>query len=128
MEKKITKREKFNLLLTIVEDRKDEMFGECSGEELVAFLEHEIELLDRKKGGSSKPSKTQLENERLKEIVYKCMVAEGKPLRIAEIKALDEELAELSTPKVTPMLTKLVKEGRAERTVVKKASFYKAIV
>lgn len=36
-------------------------------DEMVKFLEHEIELVSRKRTGSSKPTKRQAENESVKE-------------------------------------------------------------
>ena len=54
--KKMTKREKFELLLTIAEVQENEM--------LVEFINHELELLAKKNatGTLRKPTKTQLEN------------------------------------------------------------------
>ena len=50
---------------------KKEMFAEiCKGvadnAEMVAFIDHEIELLDRKSGSPRKPTKTQVENDGFK--------------------------------------------------------------
>ena len=54
MEKKITKKDRFNQLLAID--------GVSANDELVAFIQHEIELLE-KKAGKSGSTKQQKENE-----------------------------------------------------------------
>ena len=128
MEKKMTKREKFATLLTIVEDRKEETFGECTGADLVEFIEHEMELLARKRSGKSSPTKTQKENEVIKETILSVMTVEDKALRIEEIKALDETLSVLTGQKMSALLKQLVDAGKVERVVDKKVTFFKAII
>ena len=60
--KKITKRERFNSLLSLSEVQAD------AG--LVAFIEHEIELLDKKNSADKKPTAKQSENEAIKDATH----------------------------------------------------------
>ena len=57
--KKLTKREMFAKILTHLTD-----------EEEINFINHQIELLDNKANGVKKPTKTQVENEELKIVIF----------------------------------------------------------
>ena len=111
--KKITKKERFNELIAIVGDRTD----------LVEFLNHEIELLD-KKAGVKTPSKTQIENENTKNVIVNVLVNSNKPMTITEIQENDSTLATLSNQKVSALLTQLVKDNKVVRTVDKKKAYF----
>jgi len=113
MEKKITKKERFMELKEIVSDRTD----------LVEFLNHEIELLN-KKASVKTPSKTQLENENTKEIIVKVLTNVTKPVTITEIQENDSTLATLSNQKISALLTQLVKDNKVVRTVDKKKAYF----
>ena len=57
--KKITKRDRFNALLALSEVQADA--------DLVAFIEHEIELLDKKNSSEKKLTAQQTANEGIKD-------------------------------------------------------------
>lgn len=111
--KKITKKERFNELIAIVGDRTD----------LVEFLNHEIELLD-KKASIKTPSKTQIENENTKNVIVNVLANGNKPMTITEIQENDSTLATLSNQKVSALLTQLVKDNKVVRTVDKKKAYF----
>lgn len=113
MEKKITKKERFMELKEIVSDRTD----------LVEFLNHEIELLN-KKASVKTPSKTQIENENIKNVIINVLVNGNKPMTITEIQENDSTLATLSNQKVSALLTQLVKDNKVVRTVDKKRAYF----
>jgi hypothetical protein len=113
MEKKITKKERFMELKEIVSDRTD----------LVEFLNHEIELLN-KKASVKTPSKTQVENENTKNVIINVLANGNKPMTIAEIQENDSTLATLSNQKVSALLTQLVKDNKVVRTVDKKKAYF----
>lgn len=109
--KKLTKKEKFEMLLAIEEVQKSEV--------LVEFINHEMTLL-AKKSASGKKSKTQVENEGLQEIVYNYIVgAEGQLVVIKDMIKNIEELADFSNQKVSALLKKLVDNGRLEKEKTK---------
>lgn len=92
--------------------------------EMVEFLNHEIELLQRKAATPRKPTKTQLENEELKGAIFSYLTEEREPRTIKSITESLEVLDGLSNQRVTHLLTALRNEGKVKRTVVKKVPFY----
>lgn len=110
---KVTKRERFEQIKALVSDN----------EELVAFIDHEIELLTKKNSRSGKPTKTQVENESIKATIFETLLASGKPMTVTQLLATDK-LADLSNQKVSALLTQLRKENKVVRTVEKKVAFY----
>ena len=115
---KITKRERFEQLMEIVKASEVE-----NSAELVAFIEHEVELLTKKNSRSGKPTKTQVENESIKAQIVSVLESAGKPMTVTQLLA-KSELADLSNQKVSALLTQLRKTGRVVRTVEKKVAFY----
>ena len=112
MEKKITKKEMFAQIREVVADNA----------EFVAFIDHEIELLN-KKSASKKPTKTQEANEGLKNLIVAVLDAEvGKTA--SEVLASNEAFTGMSNQKISALLKQLVDEGRAVKTVDKNKSLF----
>lgn len=110
---KVTKRERFEQIKALVSDNA----------ELVAFIDHEIELLNKKNSRSGKPTKTQVENEVIKNIILDTLQTIGKPVTVTQLLANDE-LNGLSNQRVSALLTQLRKSDKVVRTVEKKVAFY----
>ena len=110
---KVTKRMRFEQIKALVSDN----------EELVAFIDHEIELLDKKNSRSGKPTKTQVENETIKNTIFNTLQATGKPMTVTQLLAT-EELNGLSNQKVSALLTQLRDVNKVVRTVEKKVAYY----
>ena len=123
MEKKITKREKFEMLSKIPAVAENEM--------LMEFIAHELELLAKKNmsaTGEKKLTATQMANEGLKAEIFEHM--NTNPNRLFTIGELIKEVpscAELSTSKVSAMLTQLIKAEKVERISDKRKSYFKVI-
>ena len=115
---KVTKRERFAQLMEIVKTSDVE-----NSAELVAFIEHEVELLTKKNSRSDKPTKTQVENEAIKTQILSILERVGKPMTVTQLLA-ESELADLSNQKVSALLTQLRKSGEVVRTIEKKVAFY----
>ena len=118
---KVTKRERFAQLMEIVKASEVE-----NSSELVAFIEHEVELLNKKNSRSDKPTKTQLENEALKTQIMSVLKSVGRPITVTQL-LKETELADnpnLSNQKVSALLTQLRKADAVVRTVEKKVAFY----
>ncbi len=111
MEKKMTKVEMFNAIKEVVADNT----------EMVAFIEHEIELL-QKKSSNRKPTKTQEENKTLKDEILSVLSDEG--MTVTEIQKNSEILGNVSNQKVSALLRQLVEVGAVEKTTEKKKSFF----
>ena len=92
--------------------------------EMVEFLSHEIELLQRKAATPRKPTDTQIENTALREEIANFLFKTEAPQTVKEITANVEGLEGLSNQRVTHLLTALRKAGTIKRTVVKKVPYY----
>lgn len=100
------------------------LFGEILAnptlnDEQKTFIQHEIELLNKKNGGERKPTARQIENEGLAPVILNQLAIIGSPITIADLQKSDAELAKLSNQRITSILTKLVKAEKVVRTEVK---------
>lgn len=95
-----------------------------SNEEMVAFIDHEIELLNRKSGSPKKPTKTQVENAAYKATIVEYLTTADAPKTIKELQAEIADIAELTNQRITHMLTDLVKAGTLTKEYVKKTPYY----
>jgi hypothetical protein len=109
-----TKKDYFNELRAIAIDNAD----------LVAFIDHELELLANKKNVVRKPTATQVENDGFKAQILTFLAEAEEPLPIKAIQAGVPALAELSNQRVARLLTDLRKEGKVARTYVKKVAHF----
>ena len=110
MANKITKKEMFTMIKAQVKDNA----------EMVAFIDHEIELLD-KKVSNKKATKTQEANIGIKSTIL--AVLEGaKPMTVTEMQGASAELGELSNQKVSALVRQLVEAGKVVKTIDKKVS------
>lgn len=108
---------------------KREMFAEirkavADNAEMVAFLDHEVELLDNKKSGSRKPTKTQVENEGYKADILTALAEADEPVTIKGLAEICPSIAGLTNQRVTHMLTDLRKDGKVARSYVKKVAYF----
>lgn len=110
---KKTKKIYFNELLEIVKGK----------EELENFIQHELELLN-KKSSSKTPSKTQIENESIKSTILNVLVENAKQMTITDIQSANSELAEFSNQKISALLTQLINEKKVIRLVDKKKAYF----
>ena len=114
--KKITKRDNFNKLLTIREVAEDT--------QLVEFINHELELLDRKSAShSTAKTANQKANEEIKTNIVDALVQLGKST-ISELQASSEEMAEYSNQKLSALLKQLVDSKQVVRTMEKKKAYF----
>lgn len=114
--KKITKRDNFNKLLTIREVAEDT--------QLVEFINHELELLDRKSAShSTAKTANQKANEEIKTKIVDVLVQLGKST-ISELQAGSEEMAEYSNQKLSALLKQLVDSKQVVRTMEKKKAYF----
>lgn len=118
--KKMTKRDYFNGLLGVIENHKDSIENY---EDFKAFIEREIELLNKKRS-NSKPTKTQIENEKIKEKILIAFEKIDEPVTITELAKMDG-LTEYSNQKLSVLCHQLVDEHKVVNTKVKKISYFK---
>ena len=110
----MTKREMFTEIRNIVADN----------EEMIAFIDHEIELLDRKSNSSRKPTKTQIENNGFKTEIVEYLTEVDTPKTIKELQANISSISGLTNQRITHMLTDLVKAGTLVKEYVKKTPYF----
>lgn len=116
MANKITKKDRFNQLLSIAEV--------SNNEELTAFIKHELELLEKKNSADRKPTKAQVENEELKTLIYDSLSAQEKPVTISELQSAVVEVGEMSNQKVSALIRQLVSDGLVKRTEEKRKAYF----
>ena len=97
--KKITKRDRFNALLSLSEVQ--------ANADLVAFIEHEIELLDKKNSSDKKPTAQQTANEGIKAAIIAGMTP-NRLYTVSEIQKEIPECAELSNQRVSALLRQMI--------------------
>jgi len=108
---------------------KKEMFAEirkvvADNAEMVAFIDHEIELLTRKGTSPRKPTKTQIENDGFKADILAALATADAPVTIKELCAICPTIEGLTNQRVTHLLTDLRKGGKVTRTYVKKVAYF----
>ena len=118
MSNKITKRESFKMIIEVLEnnDRAD----------LVEVMNHEIELLDKKKT-SGKMTKTQTENVGIKEMILQALATANEPITITDLLKNNVELYDAtagSNQKVSALMTQLKKENKVVRTTNGKKALF----
>lgn len=121
MEKKITKKEMFAQVIAMAQG----MEVSVSADEIVAFAEHEIELLNKKAGSKSKKeTANDAENARLMEVIVETLIGSEKAMTVSELMAVNTELGELSNQKVSALMKKLVDGGRVQKSTDKRKSVF----
>ena len=116
---KITKRQKFEMLKALVADNAM----------LVEFIDHEIELLDKKKSNGNAKANEKMDSQVT--LVYNALVSVGRAVTASELiaetdlSALANEEGVVSTAKVTSYLQKLLPTGKVANYKDKKKSYYK---
>ena len=120
-EKKITKRERFEELKTYIVGNK----------ELEDFIDHEIELLARKGSKSATLTPAQKDNMAIAEIVKDILATTDKGMTIGALLKTDPigvyvcaNGEGVSSQKLTSVITTMVKNGDAVRTVEKKVAYF----
>ena len=122
--KKVTKKDMFKAMLAYegkVADRED----------FVKFIEHEIELLERKNVGNRKPTANQLKNEEIKTVILEEMRANPNKLytatQLAKIAEPIVNINPLSNQRVSAILRSMNEEdgtGEVKRVVDKRVAYF----
>lgn len=109
----MTKKENFVAIKGILNEIGNVDFDE--------FIDHEIELLGRKRTGASKPTKRQTENIALKERIAEVLTDEGQTVTQI-LGALGQE--DLTNQRVSALLRQMIGDGKVAKEMVKgKAMF-----
>ena len=120
--KKMTKKETINLLIDVLVGNKEVEDTQI----FVDFLIHERELLEKKSSNSGQ-TKTQKENELVKEKIVNALGVVGKFVTITELQEQNEEMANYSNQKLSALLKQLVDSNVVARQVDKKKAYFKLV-
>ena len=118
--KKFTKRDRYAQLLALNEVK--------ANPDLVAFIEHEVELLARKNtvNGEKALTPNQVQNENFKVIIAEYMAS--APDRLFTVTELNKEvdvLNDLSNQRISAILRQMVDAGKVEKVVDKRKSYFR---
>ena len=113
--------------------RKKDLFGQVrelavanGREDLVAFIDHEIELLN-KKASTSGESKTQKENLVIMDKLYNELANMDRAVTISEFQANSEYASTLSNQKISALFKKMKEAGKIVKTTEKKKSYFSIV-
>ena len=116
--KKLTKRDRFEALLKMTEVQ--------ANPDMVAFIEHEIELLAKKNAGDKKPTAKQMENDAVKQVILDEMTANPDKLyTVTDLIKGVPELADYSNQRVSALLHQMISANGVERIVDKRKSYFR---
>ena len=125
----MTQREMYNTIKNIITGISTEDFEtfspEFSREEIVEGIDARIEALNKKSTGSKKPTKTQIENEGIYADII-ALMADGAARTNKAITDTYNTLygTDYSTNKIQAQVTKAVKGGALDRTVIKGVVYF----
>ena len=133
MATKITKRDNFTALRTLVENYGLDFTvekGKITNAEMLAFLDHEQELLDRKnksKDGDTKLSARQTENEEFKKEILDYMNLGSRYTPNELLAGVPNQPAEMTKNRLVACVTQLVKAEAVVVTKEKGKTYYSLV-
>ena len=110
----MTKKEMFQKLATLTEVSADP--------ELSAFVQHEIELLD-KRNSKKAPTKNQKANEDIKTTILDVLTTLDSPVTVSDL-LQHEPLSQYSNQKISALLRLMVEENTVVKTIEKRKSYF----
>ena len=116
--KKVTKREKFEMLKAMAEVQSNPM--------LMEFIDHELELLAKKNASEKKPTAQQTANEGIKTAIVEGMET-NRLYTVTEIIKSIPECADMTNQRVSALLRQLVEGGAVKRTEDKRKAYFSKV-
>lgn len=116
----MTKREMFAAIANVAEV--------AANEEMMAFINHEIELLDARKNSKSKGmTKTQKENEGVKAVIAEVLAESESKKTVTELIS-DERLSGYTNQKISALLRQMVEAGKVVKSIEGKKAYFEVAV
>ena len=115
---KMTKKDWFATIRAMVEGSGNER-----EDDILAFIDHEVELLE-KKSSKSGQTKTQKENVEVVAKIENALREVGKAVTITELQTASEEMSAYSNQKLSALLKQMVSKGTVVRTEDKKKAYF----
>ena len=95
---------------------------------LTEFINSRIGQIDKKANTVTKAEKAKAElNAAIANEILAGMAKIDKPVKVSELIKSCEPLTSYSTQKLTPIMTKLVADGKITKSIVKRETFYSLI-
>ena len=117
---KFTKRSNFEALLTVVSTAVTDA---TELDRLTDFINHEIELLEKKNSGEKKPTAQQVANDAIRKEILDNMV-EGKQYTITDIIKEIPACADLTNQRVSALMRQLIEDKMVVRTEDKRKAYF----
>ena len=114
--KKMTKRDYFTAILAKYDLTAEEK----------AFIEHELELLNKKNASEKKPTAQQIENDNLRDVIVNTLRDSGVMMTITELQKSCPELSELTNQRISALIRPLLNVS-IERIEDKRKAYFKAM-
>ena len=115
---KITKKDKFAMLLAIKEVAENPM--------LVEFINHELDLLAKKNATDKKPTALQLANQSIQQAILDTMISTNKKYTITDLIKEIPECADCSNQKISVLVKQMVDADLVCRVEEKKKAYFYA--
>ena len=113
----MTKREMFAAIANVAEV--------AANEEMMAFINHEIELLDARKNKGM--TKTQKENEGVKAVIAEVLAESESKKTVTELIS-DERLSGYTNQKISALLRQMVEAGKVVKSIEGKKAYFEVAV
>lgn len=113
-EKKMTKKEMWAQILAnypLTDEEKD-------------YINHEIELLNKRNSKDRKPTATQVANEGIKQNIIAYLDEQAEPKTISDINKGAEGCEDLSNQRISALVRQLIQDGMVARTEVKGRAYF----
>ena len=130
---RLTKRDFFTAILSKVDMdatydiSKGDATVKVSGADVAGFLNHELELLDRKNTVDKKPTATQVANEGIKADIKAFLDAhKGEKFTVSALMKSVPAIADASNQKVSSLVRQMVLDGQADRIEDKRKAYFTA--
>ena len=130
---RLTKRDYFTAILSKVDMdatydiSKGDATVKVSGADVAGFLNHELELLDRKNTVDKKPTATQVANEGIKADIKAFLDAhKGEKFTVSALMKSVPSIADASNQKVSSLVRQMVLDGQADRIEDKRKAYFTA--
>lgn len=128
---KVTKAMVFSAIIKALGDFEGMEVDGIGTETMINSMEHELELLAKKKAGTSKTATKNAEvRNAIADVIIEVLSTTGKPMTVTEMQATDERLRVnengelISTQRVTSVCYSLCEMGKITNTKEKKKSYF----
>lgn len=118
--KKMTKRDYFNILRASYPTTAENY------DEVIGFIDHELELLAKKNAAEKKPTAVQVANEGIKQAIVAGM-EQGKLYTITDIIKSVPECADLTNQRVSALVRQLKDDNIVERVEEKRKAYFRLV-